>query len=78
MFGIDVKSIKGATVRPAPWGTEGDKLPCLVWEDPNPDANVKFCKVVSLKKVITAMTLRGLKGAANRYGLVCSDNVYAP
>lgn len=84
MFGITAKQIRGAVVRPAPWGVEGGahygmNTPCLVWHDDRPGVMIPYCRLeTSSGKVITAKTIRGLKGAARRLGLICNDDIYAP
>ena len=78
MFGIEAKGIKGQTVRPAPFGIEGDPIPRLIWDDPNPRAMIKECHVLKGNKLITAKTIKGLKGAARRAGLICNDDAYVP
>ena len=78
MWSIDATGIKGQTVRPAPFGIEGDEQPKLVWEDPNPNAMIRFCQVDIDSKPITAKTLMGLQMAAEKAGLVYSDDAYLP
>lgn len=78
MWGIDATGIKGQTVRPAPFGIEGDDSPRLVWEDPNPKAMIRFCTVQHEGKPITAPNLKGLQAAAEKVGLICSDDAYIP
>lgn len=71
MFGIEVKEIKGHRVQVAPYGVEGVQQACLVWTDPNPDALIRHCRVLNTNgNVVSAKTVRGLLGAARRYGLV--------
>lgn len=73
MFGIEVKEIKGHRVQLAPNGVEGLQQACIVWTDPNPEALIRYCRVLNENgKVISAKTVRGLLGAARRYGLVAS------
>jgi hypothetical protein len=77
MLRISSDQIKGKVIRPAPWGTEVHKLPCLVFED----TACTFCafSVVTVKdEIITAKTTRGLKGSALRAGLAWSENYYVP
>lgn len=73
MFGIKVNQIKGHRVQLAPIGVEGLPERCLVWTDPHPNAQIRYCRVLTAGgKVITAKTLRGLHGAAWRYGVVAN------
>lgn len=79
MWSIEATGIKGQTVRPAPFGIEGDEQPRLVWEDPNPKAMIRFCQVEDeAGKPITATNLKGLQVAAEKVGLICSDDAYIP
>lgn len=80
MFRIDVSAIKGHKVVLAPYGTEGEAEPCLIWRDPNPLAMIKVCKVQNASgNVLTAKTERGLMSIARRRGLLvdCND-LYVP
>ena len=45
MLGIDVKDLRGHAVRWAPFGVEGDPVPCMVWTDPLP-ALAQHCRVL--------------------------------
>lgn len=78
MFGIRAQDIQGQTVRPAPFGIEGDPQPRLIWDDPNPKAMLPVCMVQEGDKLITADNLAGLKAEALRIGLICNDDVYLP
>ena len=73
MFRIHSRDIKGQEVALAPFGTEGEHVPCLVFYDPNPLAMIRHCKVINDKgKVVTAKSYRGLQSAALRLGLKLS------
>ncbi len=78
MFGIHAASIQGQTVRPAPFGIEGDPKPRLIWDDPNPRAMIPVCMVQDGDKLVTANSTAGLKAEALRLGLVCNDDAYVP
>jgi hypothetical protein len=78
MFGIRAQDIQGQTVRPAPFGVEGDPKPRLVWDDPNPKAMIPNCMVQDGDKRVTADNIEGLKALAMRLGLVCNDDAYVP
>lgn len=78
MFGIYAANIQGQTVRPAPFGVEGDPKPRLVWDDPNPRAMIKECMVQDGDKLVTADSIEGLKDEARRLGLICNDDAYVP
>ena len=78
MLRIEANQIPGATVRPAPFGIEGDSIPRLVWDDPNPNATIKQCQVIRDGNLLTADTIEGLQEAAERVGLVCNGDAYTP
>lgn len=77
MLRIEADQIKGKAVRPAPMGTETHQARCLVYEDA-PGSLAPFCLVTVKDQVLTAKTMRGLKGAAARAGLVWSEHHYLP
>lgn len=77
MCRIDAKQIGGKVIRPAPTGTEAHKMPCLVYEDPSSEM-CRFSVVTINDRILTAKTVRGLKGAARRAGLVWSERFYMP
>jgi hypothetical protein len=77
MWSIEANQIKGKVIRPAPMGTETHPVRCVVYEDA-PDASIQFSVVRIKNKILTAKTMRGLKGAATRAGLVWSENLYIP
>ncbi len=77
MLRIEADQIKGKTIRPAPMGTEVHHMRCLVYED-IPGSLVPFCVVTVNDEILTAKTMRGLKGAAARAGLVWSERQYLP
>lgn len=77
MWEIDVKQIQGQVIRPAPMGTEVHQCRCLVYE--SPESKWARYSVVTVKgKILTAKTLRGLRGKATRAGLVWSERFYTP
>lgn len=78
MLGIHATSIQGQTVRPAPFGIEGDPTPKLIWDDPNPSAMGSMCLVQDGDRPITADSIAGLKAEALRVGLICNDDSYVP
>lgn len=78
MWKIEADQIKGEVIRPAPMGTESDRVMCLVYEDESPEVSIKHSVVTTRGMVITAKTLRGLKGATKRAGLVWSESYYMP
>ncbi|MDT7834123.1 hypothetical protein [Aquabacterium sp. OR-4] len=82
-FSIDASQIKDqpGTVMIAPWGTESEPLPCLVWLDPNPGAMIPHSIITNQKgKVVTARSERGLIAAGKRLGLRFPQlpNYYVP
>lgn len=77
MWRIESDQIKGKVIRPAPLGTEAHQMRCVVFED-TPETLVRFSVVTVKDEILTAKTMRGLKGAATRAGLVWSDNFYIP
>ena len=76
MWRIDANEIKNKAIRPAPMGTEVHKLPCLVFEDS--ESSIRFCVVTLKDEILTAKTMRGLKGVTQRAGLIWSENIYMP
>lgn len=77
MWRVEANQIKGKVIRPAPMGTEAYRMPCLVYEA-LPEAMIKFSVVTIKNEILTAKTMRGLKGSAMRAGLVWSENLYMP
>ena len=77
MWRIEADQIKGKVIRPAPMGTEAHQLRCVVYED-TPEASIRFSVVTVNDEILTAKTMRGLKGAAKRAGLVWSESFYIP
>jgi hypothetical protein len=75
MWRIEADQIKGKVIRPAPMGTEAHQMLCVVYEDA-PEALIRFSVVTVKDEVLTAKTMRGLKGAATRAGLVWSEHFY--
>lgn len=77
MWQIEINQLAGKKIRPAPIGTELHKVRCMVFEDETSDF-AKFSVIVKNGEVITAKTMRGLKGIATRAGLIWTENYYVP
>jgi hypothetical protein len=80
MLRIDSKDAAKGIVRLAPWGTEEEPIPCLVWVDPDPDGLTgRFCKVQDESgNLISAPNVRGLRALAKRFNLKLSEEFYVP
>ncbi len=80
MFCIYAHYIKGQRVQLAPYGIEGDPMPCLVWRDPNPAALIRHCRVMATDgKVLTAGSDSDLHSLAIQTGLLADqDDWYIP
>ena len=80
MLRIDSKAAANGIVRLAPWGTEDEPTPCLVWVDPDPDGLCGiYCKVQDESgNLISAATVKGLRAAAKRLNFRLSEEFYIP
>jgi hypothetical protein len=76
MLRIESDQIFGKTIRPAPQGTESHELLCLVFDDRA--SAFRFCVVTVRGDILTAKTMKGLRRACEKAGLVWSEDFYMP
>jgi hypothetical protein len=79
MLRINLNDAKGGTVRLAPFGTEDETKPCVVWVEPRRNILAGDCKAqTAIGKLVTAKAERGLRSAAARIGCAGDPSRYLP